>query len=34
MQMLFLDPFYQSLEEYYHVNKNVDSASRGNIKNT
>ena len=31
-QMLFLETYYQSLEqqrEYYHVNKNVDPASRG-----
>ena len=35
-QMLFLETYYQSLEqqrEYYHVNKNVDPASRGHIKN-
>ena len=35
-QMLFLETYYQSLEqqrEYYHVNKNVDPASRGHIQN-
>ena len=35
-QMLFLDPYCQSLEtqsEYYHVNKNADLASRGHIEN-
>ena len=35
-QMLFLETYYQSLEqqrEYYHVNNNVDPASRGHIKN-
>ena len=34
-QMLFLDPYYQSLEkqkEYYHANKNVDPASRATSK--
>ena len=34
-QMLFLDPYYQSLEkqkEYYHANKNLDPASTGHIK--
>ena len=34
--MSFLDPYYPSLEkqtEYYHVNNNVDPASRGHIKN-
>ena len=33
-QMLFLETYYQSLEqqrEYYHVNKNVDPASRGHF---
>ena len=35
-QMLFLETYYQSLEqqrEYYHVNKNADPASRGHTKN-
>ena len=35
-QMLFLETCYKSLEqqkEYYHVNKNIDPASRGHIKN-